>query len=238
MTVREKLYGIICYYSGNYGWARWTVKKIIKEKGPNMSVLDVGGRKSPYTAGLPMNLTISDIPQEEGVRKDLHLGFTNNITERLKHRSNVKAVVFDDMTNTKLSPESFDMVVSIEVIEHVPADDDFVENISKVLKPGGVFIVTTPNGDYLPNVGNPDHIRHYKKKELFDLLSKHFKNVELNWAVKHDRWHGWSIPSWKVSRPIKTLKAIVGGRKSYLDTKNEYKRQPKESMHLVGVCKK
>jgi SAM-dependent methyltransferase len=238
MTLREKLYGQMCFFAGNYGWVRWKIKEEIAAKGTALQVLDVGGRKSPYTSGLPMQLTVSDIPQEAGVRADLMLGFTNNITEQLKHRSNVKGVVIDDMTNTKIAANSYDMVVSIEVIEHVPADDAFVANIAKVLKPGGAFIFTTPNGDFLPNDSNPDHVRHYTKQGLGDLLKKHFKHVELEWTINNDKWHKWSLPSWKINSPIKTLKAIIGGRYSYLHAKRDYKKQTLESMHLAGVCRK
>ena len=42
-------------------------------------------------------------------------------------------------------PDShFDMVVSLEVIEHVPDRDGFVAELTRVLKPGGLCLITTP----------------------------------------------------------------------------------------------
>lgn len=39
---------------------------------------------------------------------------------------------------------SFDCVISFQVIEHIRRDGDFVREIARVLRPGGRFIVTTP----------------------------------------------------------------------------------------------
>ncbi len=41
--------------------------------------------------------------------------------------------------------ESFDAVVSIEGIEHIERPFDFVRECRRVLKPGGVLLLTTPN---------------------------------------------------------------------------------------------
>jgi 2-polyprenyl-3-methyl-5-hydroxy-6-metoxy-1,4-benzoquinol methylase len=60
-------------------------------------------------------------------------------------------VVLEDMTECTLPSESFDGVVCVEVIEHVTQDHLLVEQIARVLKPGGWLYLTTPNGDYVCN---------------------------------------------------------------------------------------
>jgi SAM-dependent methyltransferase len=47
--------------------------------------------------------------------------------------------------------ETFDVVVAGEVIEHVIDTDRLLEESRRVLKPGGVLLLTTPNLAYLPN---------------------------------------------------------------------------------------
>jgi SAM-dependent methyltransferase len=44
----------------------------------------------------------------------------------------------------------FDLVVSVEVIEHVESPIGFLRNVGRLLKPDGVAILTTPNVDSLP----------------------------------------------------------------------------------------
>lgn len=48
-------------------------------------------------------------------------------------------------------PELFDAILITEVIEHVAHPDEFLANASKLVKPGGVVIMTTPNGAYFRN---------------------------------------------------------------------------------------
>lgn len=76
-----------------------------------------------------------------------------------------------------IEDNSFDFVVSFQVIEHIEDDNAFVEEIARVLKPGGKFIVTTP---YIKMsiTRNPWHVREYTIEELKTLLSKYFSNVE------------------------------------------------------------
>lgn len=49
-----------------------------------------------------------------------------------------------------LGPGSFNVVTAIEVIEHVESPIGFLRNLGRLLAPGGVGVVTTPNVDSLP----------------------------------------------------------------------------------------
>jgi len=48
-------------------------------------------------------------------------------------------------------PELFDCVVITEIIEHVAHPDEFLVQVSRLLKPGGYVVMTTPNGLYFKN---------------------------------------------------------------------------------------
>jgi len=52
---------------------------------------------------------------------------------------------------SQLYPESFDVVILTEVIEHVDKPIDFIASILKLLKPGGHAIISTPNRSLYPN---------------------------------------------------------------------------------------
>lgn len=70
----------------------------------------------------------------------------------------------------------FDCVIAFQVIEHIPNDDLFVKEIHRVLKPGGIVIITTPN-ILLTLTRNPWHEREYTALQLNTLLSKYFSSV-------------------------------------------------------------
>ena len=66
---------------------------------------------------------------------------------------------------------TFDFVFSFQVIEHIQDDKEYIKEISRVLKPGGKFICTTPN--IVTTLSrNPWHIREYKKDELKEKLQE------------------------------------------------------------------
>jgi len=73
------------------------IKLLIKSSKASLkevSILDVGGRKSPYTINLPAKITLLDVPQESGTKEALNLGFTETIlTSIQKKRSNIKDVI-------------------------------------------------------------------------------------------------------------------------------------------------
>lgn len=174
------------------------------------SILDVGGRKSPYTIGVPASIDIIDLPRTTEVQTELNLGVSEQILTQLKSkRSNIHDVILADMTDSDLRSDFYDVVVSVEVLEHVEDDETFVNEVSRVLKPGGRFIMTTPNGDFVEN-HNPDHKRHYKRIQLIELLERHFAEVKVDYAIAGGYFRKLGLRSWSASRPLWTISSVVG----------------------------
>ncbi len=193
-----------------YSRVRLKLRREIEGRKEKLSVLDVGGRKSPYTIGIPAKITIIDLPRETQIQHSLTLGINPQIADQLRQRrSNIENVIFGDMTCSGLPDASFDMVVAVEVLEHVEEDEKFVSEVSRVLKPGGKFIMTTPNGDFVQNT-NPDHKRHYKRQQLTNLLSKYFSKTEVEYAIAGGRSRKLGLRSWSLKRPVWTLGSAVG----------------------------
>lgn len=77
-----------------------------------------------------------------------------------------------------IEDNSFDSIVSFQVIEHVKADHDFLSEIHRVLKPGGKAILTTPNIKKTLT-RNPWHVREYTAAQLTELAKKYFDKVDM-----------------------------------------------------------
>ncbi|MEM9545257.1 MAG: class I SAM-dependent methyltransferase [Bacteroidota bacterium] len=76
-----------------------------------------------------------------------------------------------------IEDNSFDYVLSFQVIEHIEEDEKYISEIHRVLRPGGKFIVTTPNRK-MSITRNPWHVREYLIQELDTMLSKYFSSVD------------------------------------------------------------
>lgn len=85
-----------------------------------------------------------------------------------------------------LEDNTFDCVVSFQVIEHIRQDIFFLNEIHRVLKPGGLALLTTPNRK-LSISRNPWHIREYLAHELKNLASGIFKTAEMKGIAGNEK---------------------------------------------------
>lgn len=99
--------------------------------------------------------------------------------------------VFDIMTDSRQVMQ-FDIVVAIEVIEHIYDTDKFLKSLHRLGKrnknndyhvnPPTEFYISTPNRNSKKiRKDHPDnqfHVREWTSEEYFDLLSKYFEKVE------------------------------------------------------------
>ncbi len=84
---------------------------------------------------------------------------------------------------------SFDVAVLSEVLEHLPYPDLVLQEIHRILRPGGVLVGSVPNGARLPNrisfllrgvvESDPTHLWHYGPSSLGVKLEVHFEGVEV-----------------------------------------------------------
>jgi ubiquinone/menaquinone biosynthesis C-methylase UbiE len=79
--------------------------------------------------------------------------------------------------------ESFDVVLSFQVIEHIQAVDLYLSEIRRVLKPGGLIILSTPDRASrlfsFQKPWNVWHIKEYSAPQLQILLEKFFTGVDV-----------------------------------------------------------
>ena len=222
-----------------YKQVRSRLLELVNKTGTNPSILDVGGRKSPYTIGVPARITVIDLPRQSEIQQQLNLGINETVFEQIKkRRSNIETVSLDDMTRSDLADREFDFAVSVEVLEHVEEDELFVSEVARVLKPGGIFLMTTPNGDWVENK-NPDHKRHYRKNQLADLLEKYFGAVSVEYAVAGGRCRKMGLKPWSAYHPLQTAGSIFGNVvNSFQSAGEKIKSSATHTHHLFAMaCK-
>ena len=91
--------------------------------------------------------------------------------------------VYGDIYDLELKDDYFDLVCSLQVIEHLYEPERFLREARRVLKPGGLCAISTPNrliispGRDKPI--NPFHIIEYDSSQFLDLMRSLFPEVEL-----------------------------------------------------------
>jgi ubiquinone/menaquinone biosynthesis C-methylase UbiE len=78
-----------------------------------------------------------------------------------------------------LADNTYDTVLSFQVIEHIDDDLNYLREIYRVMKPGGVALITTPNRK-MSLTRNPWHVREYLATELSTLAARVFPSVDMH----------------------------------------------------------
>lgn len=121
-------------------------------------------------------------PQANLTGLDVSQAAINQAKRRLP---GVKFYKINDGGLIPLEDGSVDFIFSSEVIEHVYDTENAFTEFSRILKPGGRILLTTPYHGLIKNIliallsfdrhFNPTgaHIRFFTKKSLFDILKKY-----------------------------------------------------------------
>lgn len=93
-------------------------------------------------------------------------------------------------TALPLSDASVDRVVSFETLEHIAEQPAFLREVARVLRPDGLFILSSPNkaeySDRL-NYDNTFHVRELYRAELEALIAPVF--AHLRWLGQRNAFH-------------------------------------------------
>ncbi len=138
----------------------------------NKKVLDIAcgeGYGAALLAGNAMQVT--------GI--DNQAGIISQAKEKYK-KQNLEFIC-GTVENIPAAEHAFDVVVSFETLEHVGIQDRMITEIKRVMQPGGLLIISTPDKRiYSDKTGykNPFHIKEYYPEEFIALLLKYFKNAQ------------------------------------------------------------
>lgn len=134
----------------------WHIKKEINDwaqgKGNDVRVLDAGSGFGQYVYFLSRknkSWKILGVDVKEEQIEDC-----NNFFQSIKKES-VKFQL-GDLTKYK-DPEKFDLVLSVDVMEHILEDVEVFKNLNASLKPGGMLLISTPSDQGGSDVHDHDH---------------------------------------------------------------------------------
>jgi SAM-dependent methyltransferase len=128
---------------------------------------------------------------------------------------------------------TFDVIVCFEAIEHIEEHDALLGEVKRLLKPDGLFIVSTPNKeihDASDELSNPFHVKELNFDEFNALLSKHFSRVSYLGQRLHPASSLWPIGS-SNGRAIQEF--VVERGKAEFSEIRDNKRVPR---YFVGIA--
>ncbi len=186
----------------DYGWKKpktcvhdlllKTIEKILFELNipKNTQILDAGCgggyvMHELYTMGYK-NIWGFDVSESGiNVAKENYRDTSNNLKVHNAYNSELPS---------HFPQKGYDIILSVEVIEHMFSPKEYMKNVSLWLKENGFLILTTPYHGYLKNLlisllnksdthFNPlnevGHIKFFSKKTLYTLFQEHgFKTVK------------------------------------------------------------
>lgn len=132
------------------------------------TLLEAAGRQNWKVSGVEVSKTAADYQKKKHPEFDIHCDFLENV---------------------QYPDNSFDVVMVIEVIEHVLDPKPILKEVFRILRPGGVAWVTTPNlksiswyllGLHWSMITPPDHLEIYTVsgvKKLSTSCGFELKNV-------------------------------------------------------------
>jgi SAM-dependent methyltransferase len=114
------------------------------------------------------------------------------------------------ITSIPVSDDKFDLILCTEVLEHILDHEQALDELARVLQPGGWLLITVPTPPAVPDTA---HVREgYRPRELSDLLTpRGFHVVETRFCMhfffrlvlKH-----WARPPWCPRIIIRTLSRL------------------------------
>lgn len=103
-------------------------------------------------------------------------------TQIKRETDSIVFAVCGDALRPPFKNESFDCIITSEVIEHIVEPKIFAESLFQLLKPGGVLIISTPYKEKIPlylcihcNQLTPKnaHLHSFDEQKLSDLIKDH-----------------------------------------------------------------
>jgi SAM-dependent methyltransferase len=122
----------------------------------------------------------TDFLRRAGARKVFGFDIDPNVIAYAQARYTSCEFAKCDATDLSLPDGSVDVVVSFETLEHLRDQDRFLKECSRVLRPQGILVCSTPNTNVYRWYGtNPYHVREFTPEQFRKALESHLDQVSL-----------------------------------------------------------
>jgi 2-polyprenyl-3-methyl-5-hydroxy-6-metoxy-1,4-benzoquinol methylase len=173
------------------------------------------------------NIVLDEINEKDNTILDVGCGegiMLEKLTKRYPHKNiigldtipeNIQIcskfglpVQLGDLYHLDFHNNSIDVVILMEVIEHLAAPDQAIKEIHKVLKPGGKLIIIFPNDAFFliariltlkfkEAAFNPGHLKQWTHREIRKFLNNHNLDVITSISIPFLLWpislHGVTV---------------------------------------------
>lgn len=167
------------------------VRKFSDSDGRELNILNAGAATG---ATSEMLMKFGDV---------VSLEYDKTCCEILKEKTGIDAVN-GSLTELPFEEDSFDVVCSFDVVEHIEDDALAISEIKRVLKPNGKFFFTVPAYQFLWS--NHDEINHHYRRYTRTAFSQLILKQDLNIDF-HSYFNFWLFPPIALTRFLLNLKA-------------------------------
>lgn len=115
--------------------------------------------------------------------------------------------------------DRFDLVLCIEVLEHVDKDEVAISEIARVLRPGGALILSLPYRHWFPYYFTAmGHLRHYTRSDVARLLDRAGLSLEY-YLPNFPKWSRFANYAYITCRIYALMFRLFGKRPSPVEVR-------------------
>lgn len=182
------------YYAGKRELVRWWIERVAPPKADDV-LLDCGAGTGRFA-----------LEMQERCRV-LVLDDHAEALELLRKRFREEQVIALTGDSVPLPDASLDYVTALDVLEHVPDDAAVVRGFHRLLKRGGVAVVTVPASMALWSDWDEalHHFRRYNRRQLTALFpAEQWELVQVNYTNVVAYPAVWLVRKWRKIAPRRT----------------------------------
>lgn len=162
----------------------WYIRRELKKKArsasPELQVLDAGSGFGQYdyfmsSLGKQWHITGVDVKEEQ-------IADCNNFFQKIGRGDRVKFQIAD--LTKYIQTDSYDLILSVDVMEHILEDETVFSNFFKSMKKEGTLIISTPSDQ-----GGSDAHHHHGEDDVHGFIDEHvrdgYNSADISDKLKH-----------------------------------------------------